>query len=168
MERRPGAAYAFNEPLLENLLAQPGWRESAVIVGQLFLLPGRHAGPAGDVAEICARAEAGAPGLRTRRTALLGEHPQLIDVLADRYRALGGLNRGPGGRSVFRIMNGETNQGNWNDTRAKLKEKYKNLTDDDLEMANGKGQALVDRIQQRTGADRGDIERYLREECGCV
>lgn len=87
MERREGAEYDFCEPLLERLLARPGWREGAVTVAMQFLLPGRHAGPEGDVAQICRRAEAAAPGLRTRLTPLVAEHPLLLEILADRARA---------------------------------------------------------------------------------
>ena len=87
MERRPGAAYAFNGPLLESLLATPPWNSGPVIVAQLFLLPGRHAGPGGDVERICRRARKKFPGLRTRRTGLIGSHQGLIEILADRYRA---------------------------------------------------------------------------------
>ena len=87
MERRPGAAYAFNEPLLETLLATAPWNSGPVIVAQLFLLPGRHAGPRGDVERICRRAREKSPGLRTARTRLLGEAPALIAILADRFRA---------------------------------------------------------------------------------
>lgn len=87
MERREGGEYDFCEPLLERLLARPGWREGDVTVAMQFLLPGRHAGPAGDVAQICRRAEAAAPGLRTRLTPLVGEHPLLVEILADRARA---------------------------------------------------------------------------------
>ena len=89
MERRPGAAYAFNEPLLENLLATPPWNAGPVVVAQLFLLPGRHAGPAGDIAAIIGRVRANHPGLRAVRTKLLGEHPGLIAILADRLRRAG-------------------------------------------------------------------------------
>ena len=94
MERRPGAAYAFNEPLLGNLLAKPRWDSGPVVVAQLFLLPGRHAGPGGDIAAICRRARKKSPRLRTSRTALLGAHPGLIAILADRYRAA--IRRRPG------------------------------------------------------------------------
>ncbi len=87
MERRPGAAYAFNEPLLETLLARAPWNSGPVIVAQLFLLPGRHAGPGGDVERICRQAREKSPGLRTVRTKLLGEDPALTAILADRFRA---------------------------------------------------------------------------------
>jgi len=84
MERRPGAAYDFNEPLLETLLAQVPWNSGPVIVAQLFLQPGRHAGSEGDIAEICARAINVSPTLRVRRTEPLGTHPRLIELLAQR------------------------------------------------------------------------------------
>jgi sirohydrochlorin ferrochelatase len=86
MERRPEPTYDFNDPLLAKLLATPPWTESRVIVALQFLSPGRHAGPAGDVAKICAEAEAAHPKLKTRMTGLVGTHPLLIDILADRWR----------------------------------------------------------------------------------
>lgn len=90
MERRPGAEYDFNEPLLAGLLARPGWNTGTVIVAQLFLLPGRHAGPGGDIARICQEAERASGGrLRTVRGGLLGDDLLLLDVLADRARAVG-------------------------------------------------------------------------------
>lgn len=88
MERREGAAYDFGEPLLERLLRSPGWHAGEVIIAMQFLLPGRHAGPAGDVAEICRAAEAAGNGaLRTTMTGLVAEHPLLVEILADRWRA---------------------------------------------------------------------------------
>lgn len=84
MERRPGEEYDFNEPLLKSLLARAPFNTGPVIVAQLFLQPGRHAGPGGDIAEICARAAAASPGLRIARTAPLGTHPRLIELLARR------------------------------------------------------------------------------------
>ncbi len=87
MERRPEAEYDFNGPRLADLLGQEGWRDAAVTVAQQFLLPGRHAGPDGDVAAICRRAASVHPRLHTRLTPLVGEHPQLVDVLADRWLA---------------------------------------------------------------------------------
>jgi sirohydrochlorin ferrochelatase len=87
MERRPAAAYDFNEPLLNKLLTTLPWSERRVIVALQFLLPGRHAGPSGDIAEICRQAEATQPGLRTAMTALVGDHPLLIEILADRWRS---------------------------------------------------------------------------------
>jgi sirohydrochlorin ferrochelatase len=84
MERRAGPEYDFCNPLLADLLATPPWNAGPVIVAMQFLLPGRHGGPGGDVAEICRAAEAASPGLRTRMTRLVAEHPLLVDILTDR------------------------------------------------------------------------------------
>jgi sirohydrochlorin ferrochelatase len=84
MERRDGPEYAFNEPLLAALLDAPPFNAGPVVVAMLFLSPGRHAGPGGDVAQICAAAQARHPGLRPIRTGLLGDRPELIPLLADR------------------------------------------------------------------------------------
>jgi len=88
MERRPEPAYDFNEPMLEKLLARDGWNSGDVVIAMQFLLPGRHAGTDGDVAQICRRAEAANPRLRTRLTPLVAEHPLLTEILADRWRAV--------------------------------------------------------------------------------
>ena len=81
MERREGAEYDFNEPLLEHALQEA--KGDAVIL-MLFLLPGRHAGPDGDVATI---AKEHAPaGLRWKLSPLLGTHyslPSLIELRFD-------------------------------------------------------------------------------------
>lgn len=87
MDRRPGAAFDFNGPLLADLLARDGWNRGRVTIARQFLLPGRHAGASGDVAEICRAAEANSPGLATQLTPLVGEHPRLVEILADRWLA---------------------------------------------------------------------------------
>jgi sirohydrochlorin ferrochelatase len=84
MERRTGAEYDFNEPLLAVRLSRAPWNTGPVIVAQLFLAPGRHAGTEGDIAAICQRAEGANEALRVVRTEVLGAHPLLIGVLADR------------------------------------------------------------------------------------
>ena len=87
MERREGSEYDFNEPLLERVAQLDGWAGADVIVALFFLLPGRHAGAGGDVAEICDGLIAQQTLRSTVRTPLLGEHPQLVDILVDRLRA---------------------------------------------------------------------------------
>lgn len=86
MERREGDEYRFNEPLLENLLVSPEFKRGPVILAMLFLSPGRHAGEGGDIAEICAAAEQRYPDLSVETTALVGEHPGIVDILATRLR----------------------------------------------------------------------------------
>ena len=88
MERRPGPQFEFNEPLLEHVLNTAPFNSGPVVVVQLFILPGRHAGPNGDIAQICRRAARKNPKLRTIRTELLGTHPKLVEVLAKRFREL--------------------------------------------------------------------------------
>lgn len=85
MERREGEAYDFNEPLLARALRTAPFASGDVVVALQFLSPGRHAGPGGDIAKICAEAETEESGLRTHLTEPLGAHPALIEVLADRY-----------------------------------------------------------------------------------
>ncbi len=84
MERREGEEYRFNEPLLSSLLGTPGFDGGTVVISMMFLSPGRHAGPGGDVAAICAEAEKMHPGLRTVMTALAGEHEGVVEILLDR------------------------------------------------------------------------------------
>jgi len=84
MERREGDAYRFNEPLLEDLLADPALAGREVILAMLFLSPGRHAGEGGDIAEIAARAMAASPGLSVTPSRLVGEHDGIFELLASR------------------------------------------------------------------------------------
>ncbi len=86
MERRPGPAYAFNEPLLEQALRELPPRITRVVVAMLFLQPGRHAGAGGDVDAICRDAMRERPHLDVRMTRLVGEHPALIDLLERKLR----------------------------------------------------------------------------------
>lgn len=89
MERREGARYDFNGDLLEDLLDSVAQQQPQVRVAlaMMFLSPGRHAGPGGDIAEICDAAMARNPGLEVAISPLIGEHPLLIDILHDRLHA---------------------------------------------------------------------------------
>lgn len=84
MERRDGDEYAFNEPLLENLLGSDGFAEE-VVLSMLFISPGRHAGPGGDIAEICADCVKRHPGLRTHMSDLFATHPGIVRLLGTRF-----------------------------------------------------------------------------------
>ena len=44
-------------------------------------------------------------------------------------------------------------KGNWNQIKGKLKQKYAQLTDDDLTFAEGKEDELLGRLQKRLGQD---------------
>ncbi len=58
-------------------------------------------------------------------------------------------------------MNTQTLHGNWNVTKGKLKQKYAQLTDNDLAYEEGKEDELVGRIQRRVGASRQEIEDFI-------
>jgi sirohydrochlorin ferrochelatase len=87
MERREGDEFAFNEPLLATRLRTPPFNAGEVVVLLQFLSPGRHAGPGGDVAEICAAAEAEMPALTTAMSDPIADDPRLVEVLARRAQA---------------------------------------------------------------------------------
>lgn len=80
MEKRPECH--FNGPLLEEALQHV---EGRVIVALLFLQPGRHAGPGGDIEQIIARASQANPLLQCHWTPLLGQNPLTLQILRDRY-----------------------------------------------------------------------------------
>jgi uncharacterized protein YjbJ (UPF0337 family) len=62
-------------------------------------------------------------------------------------------------------MNTLTAKGNWNIAKGKLKQKFAQLTDDDLQFADGKEDELIGRIQKRTGQAREKIQRTMDECC---
>ena len=85
MERRDGAEYDFNDPLLESALMDAS-DAGPIVVALMFLQPGKHAGAGGDIAEIIATVRARRPALEIHTTAVLGSDPLLIDVLLDRLK----------------------------------------------------------------------------------
>jgi uncharacterized protein YjbJ (UPF0337 family) len=58
-------------------------------------------------------------------------------------------------------INAQELQGQWNQLRGRVKEKWGQLTDDDLQIHGGNIDQLVGRIQQRTGEGREAIEKFL-------
>jgi uncharacterized protein YjbJ (UPF0337 family) len=60
-------------------------------------------------------------------------------------------------------MNTLQAKGNWNIAKGKLKQKYAQLTDDDLQYVEGKEDELVGRIQKRTGQTKEAVERAVNE-----
>jgi len=63
-------------------------------------------------------------------------------------------------------MNTLTIKGDWNVMKGKLKQKWANLTDNDLTYVEGKEDELVGRIQKRTGETREIVEKTVRDCCG--
>jgi uncharacterized protein YjbJ (UPF0337 family) len=60
-------------------------------------------------------------------------------------------------------INAQELQGQWNTLRGRVKEKWGQLTDDDLMMHGGNVDQLIGKIQQRTGEGREAIERFLTD-----
>jgi uncharacterized protein YjbJ (UPF0337 family) len=58
-------------------------------------------------------------------------------------------------------MNKLTIKGNWNEIKGKLKQKYGDLTDDDLIFAKGKEDELYGRLQQKLGKTKDEIKREI-------
>jgi uncharacterized protein YjbJ (UPF0337 family) len=54
-------------------------------------------------------------------------------------------------------------KGNWHIIKGKLKQKWAQLTDDDLQYVDGQQEELFGRIQLRTGEAREVIETTIRD-----
>lgn len=54
-------------------------------------------------------------------------------------------------------------KGNWNEAKGKLKQKFGQLTDDDVMYEKGKEDELYGRLQQRLGKSREEVERILND-----
>lgn len=52
-------------------------------------------------------------------------------------------------------------KGNWNEVKGKLKQKYGQLTDDDLVFAQGKDDELLGRLQKRLGQSKEDLRKTI-------
>jgi uncharacterized protein YjbJ (UPF0337 family) len=58
-------------------------------------------------------------------------------------------------------MNKFTFKGTWNEVKGKLKQRYAELTDDDLTYAEGKEDELLGRLQKRTGRTQEELRREI-------
>lgn len=54
-------------------------------------------------------------------------------------------------------------KGNWNELKGKLKQKYGQLTDDDLTFSEGKEDELLGRIQQRLGQKKEEVRDMIEK-----
>jgi uncharacterized protein YjbJ (UPF0337 family) len=60
-------------------------------------------------------------------------------------------------------MNKLEMKGNWNIAKGRLKQKWANLTDDDLRFEEGQQDELIGRIQRRTGQTREQVQKAVDE-----
>lgn len=54
-------------------------------------------------------------------------------------------------------------KGNWNVVKGKLKQKYGELTDDDLTYTEGQEDELYGRIQKKTGESKDQIKKFIND-----
>jgi len=92
-------------------------------------------------------------GWRTARRTLA---PPLQLLWVDGLR----ISHGPNGRQA---MNWDRIEGSWKELKGKVKEKWGELTDDDLEQAAGRRDQLIGALQRRYGYERDRAERELDE-----
>jgi uncharacterized protein YjbJ (UPF0337 family) len=54
-------------------------------------------------------------------------------------------------------------KGTWNQVAGKLKQKFANLTDDDLLFAEGKEDELLGRLQKKLGKSKADVIQLIEK-----
>ncbi|MBL3655461.1 CsbD family protein [Fulvivirga sediminis] len=52
-------------------------------------------------------------------------------------------------------------KGNWNEVKGKLKQKYGELTDDDLTFSEGKYDEMLGRVQKKTGKSKEELKKEI-------
>jgi uncharacterized protein YjbJ (UPF0337 family) len=52
-------------------------------------------------------------------------------------------------------------KGSWNEIKGKLKQKYAQLTDDDLTFTEGKEDELIGRLQKKLGKSAEEVRQML-------
>lgn len=52
-------------------------------------------------------------------------------------------------------------KGNWNILKGKMKQEYAELTDDDLQYAEGKEDEMLGRIQNKTGKTKQEVKDWI-------
>jgi len=58
-------------------------------------------------------------------------------------------------------MNSQTLKGEWNQLKGSVKQKWAELTDDDLTHIEGSRDKLVGRLQERSGRTKEEVEREV-------
>jgi hypothetical protein len=110
------------------------------------------------------------PGQNQMRRLIVGLHG--VSAFAGRLAC--GLQNHPGlrakpvrGHSPPKAMNQLILKETWSSLKERLKQKYANLTDNDLAYIQDKEDEMLEQILRKTGESREEIEKCLREECAC-
>jgi uncharacterized protein YjbJ (UPF0337 family) len=61
------------------------------------------------------------------------------------------------------IMNNLQFKGSWNEIKGKLKQKYGELSDDDLVYLEGKEDELLGRLQKKTGRTKEELKEEINK-----
>lgn len=54
-------------------------------------------------------------------------------------------------------------KGNWNEIKGKIKQKYANVTDDDLTFAEGKAEEMLGKLEKKTGKKKEELKREIEQ-----
>ena len=60
-------------------------------------------------------------------------------------------------------MNEDQIRGNWLQFKGKVKEKWGKLTDDDLDVIEGRSEQLIGKLEERYGIAREEAEKQFKE-----
>jgi uncharacterized protein YjbJ (UPF0337 family) len=60
-------------------------------------------------------------------------------------------------------MNKLNIKGDWNELKGKIKQKYANLTDNDLLFEEGKEDELLGRLQQKMGKSKEEVKSFIEK-----
>jgi uncharacterized protein YjbJ (UPF0337 family) len=79
----------------------------------------------------------------------------------DSYNSPHNLEPNPNHKPNPNVMTTLQLKGNWNQIQGKLKQKYAQLTDDDLLFEEGKEEELLGRLQKKTGETKEEIRDFI-------
>ncbi|MCX6968395.1 MAG: CsbD family protein [Verrucomicrobia bacterium] len=60
-------------------------------------------------------------------------------------------------------MNKLTFKGQWNEIKGKLKQRFGNLTDDDLAYSEGHDEELLGRLQKKLGMSQDELRKLIAD-----
>lgn len=60
-------------------------------------------------------------------------------------------------------VNQQVLEGSWNQVKGKVRERWGQISDDELEQARGDTEQLIGVIQHKTGEGRGEVEAFLED-----
>ena len=66
-------------------------------------------------------------------------------------------------QAKYKIMNNLEVKGIWNEQKAKLKQKFAELTDDDLMFAEGKKEEMMGRLQIKLGKSKEELHSIIKD-----